>query len=119
MFSWASVDYYGQWKALHYRGREAYKDVVSFVTAEDPEGSFKIHLINEKLSDVPVKVKLDVMLFNGTIIDSFTFGQLIIPANNRITQRISLLLPTLDLNSTYVRVACYDYNSGALLDSTL
>jgi len=47
VFSWASVDYYGQWKALHYRGREAYKDVVSLVTAEDTEGSFKIHLINE------------------------------------------------------------------------
>ena len=59
------------------------------------------------------------MMFNGTNIGSYVINQLIIPANNRVTQRISLLLPTLDLNSTYVRVACYNYTSGALLDSTL
>ena len=59
------------------------------------------------------------MMFNGTKIDTYVINQLTIPANNRVTQRISLLLPTLDLNTTYVRLACYNYTSGALLDSTL
>jgi hypothetical protein len=59
------------------------------------------------------------MLFNGTNLGSFDYPQVTIPANNRVTQRVSLLLPTLDLNSTYVRVAAYNYTSGALLDSTL
>lgn len=72
VFSWASVDYYGQWKALHYRGREAYKDVVAFVTAEDTQGSFKIHLINEQLRNVPVRVTLDVIDFNGTNLGSYS-----------------------------------------------
>ncbi len=121
VFSWASVDYYGQWKALHYRGRDAYKDVVSFITIEDPSAAtFKVHLINEKLSDVTVRADLDIMLFNGTLVDSFTWGQLTIPSNNRLTQRISLLLPSsLDHNSSYVRVRLSDYSSGALIDTNL
>jgi beta-mannosidase len=61
VFSWASVDYYGQWKALHYRGREAYRDVVGIITADDIYGSFKLHLINEKLSNVYVRAQIDVM----------------------------------------------------------
>ena len=40
VFSWASVDYYGQWKALHYRGREAYKDLVVFITALSTTGDY-------------------------------------------------------------------------------
>jgi beta-mannosidase len=55
VFSWASVDYYGQWKALHYRSREAYKDVVVFATSQGKkpqDGYFKVYAINEKLTDV-------------------------------------------------------------------
>lgn len=29
--SWASIDYYNEWKALHYTVREAYKDIVTLI----------------------------------------------------------------------------------------
>ena len=45
-------------------------------------------------------------------------NQRVIPGNNRVTERISILLPLLDLNSTYVRAAIYNYSSGKLIDTT-
>ncbi len=78
-----------------------------------------MHLVNEQLRDVTVQVTLDVMLFNGTNLGSFTFYQISIPANNRVTKSVALLLPSLDLNSTYVRVNCYSFATGKLLDSQL
>ena len=113
VYSWASVDFYGQWKALHYRGREAYKDIVSFITALDNSGSFKLHLINEQLRDVYVKAQIDVMLFNGTVLGQFTFDQAMVPGNNRRSDVVHILLPLpLDLNSTYVRASIFNYTTG-------
>jgi beta-mannosidase len=120
VFSWASVDYYGQWKALHYRGRENYKDVVAVLAPlSDPNsGSFRVHAINEKLTDVKTTMVLDVMLFNGTQLGTFTFDQFVIPANSRRSQSVELLLPTpLNANTTYVRVSLWDYSTKSLIHS--
>lgn len=68
VFSWASVDFYGQWKALHYRSRDCYEDIVVFATSVGPvsDGYFKLHAINEKLTDVTTTLMIDVLSFNGT-----------------------------------------------------
>lgn len=120
VFSWASVDFYGQWKALHYRGRDNYKDVVVFLEATDTNGSFRVHAINELLSDAVTTLQLDVLLFNGTLLGTFTYEQFIIPANSRRAESISLLLPTLpiDLNSTYARASLRSYDSKKLLHTS-
>lgn len=58
------------------------------------------------------------MLFNGTILGQFTFDQASIPANNRRTDTVHILLPPLDLNSTYVRASISNYTTGKVIDST-
>ena len=35
VFSWATVDFYGQWKAAHYRIKKAYEDIAVFITQND------------------------------------------------------------------------------------
>mgnify|MGYP001807175157 CR=1 FL=1 len=35
VFSWASVDFFGQWKALHFRAKEMYKDTTVFLFPRD------------------------------------------------------------------------------------
>lgn len=58
------------------------------------------------------------MLFNGTVLGQFTFYQATIPANNRRTDTVHILLPPLDLNSTYVRASIFNYTTGKMIDST-
>ena len=41
-----------------------------------------------------------------------------IPANNRRTDTVHILLPPLDLNSTYVRASIFNYTTSKLIDST-
>jgi len=112
VFSWASVDFYGQWKALHYRGRDSYKDILITVTSDksDP-GEIKVHFLNDKLTNVIASAVIDVMDFNGTSYGEFVFNQVIIPANSRRTERISLLLPEIDPNSTFIRANLYNYTN--------
>ena len=38
VFSWSSVDYYGQWKALHYEAKRLYRNVM--VSIRNVGGSF-------------------------------------------------------------------------------
>jgi beta-mannosidase len=75
VFSWASVDFYGQWKALHYRGRDSYKDILITVTSDksDP-GEIKVHFLNDKLTNVIASAVIDVMDFNGTSYGEFVFN---------------------------------------------
>lgn len=120
VFSWASVDFYGQWKALHYRGRDSYKDILITVTSDksDP-GEIKVHFLNDKLTNVIASAVIDVMDFNGTSYGEFVFNQVIIPANSRRTERISLLLPEIDPNSTFIRANLYNYTNQAFLDNQI
>lgn len=118
VFSWASVDFYGQWKALHYRSRASYEDLVVFAVplGAPADGRFEVHAINERLTPATTSLVLEVMSFNGTLIASFHFDQLIIPANGRRQESVQILLPSdLDANSTYLRTRLLDYSSQQLL----
>jgi len=120
VFSWASVDFYGQWKALHYRSRASYEDLVVFAVplGAPADGHFEVHAINERLTPATTSLVLEVMSFNGTLIASFHFDQLIIPANDRRQESIQILLPSkLDANSSYLRTRLLDYSSQQLLHS--
>ena len=86
---------------------------MAFVTIQDTQGNFKVHAINEKLNDVIVTLTLDVLLFNGTTLGSVQYDHLVIPANSRRTQSVSLLLPQIDVNTTYVRATLSDYQTHA------
>jgi beta-mannosidase len=85
VFSWASVDFYGQWKALHYRSRASYEDLVVFSVplGAPADGQFEIHAINERLTPALTSLVLEIMSFNGTQLATFRFDQLLVPANNR------------------------------------
>jgi beta-mannosidase len=46
--SWATVDYYGEWKAAHYKIRHVYKNLVLMVSPNaTSEGDYEIFLVND------------------------------------------------------------------------
>jgi beta-mannosidase len=70
VFSWASVDFYGQWKALHYRARKAYEDFTIFIEPRNTSqiSDFKVSVVNDHLTPVVGDLYLEVIEFNSNII---------------------------------------------------
>ncbi len=61
--SWSSRDYYGQWKALHYFARDAFRDVlVSPIEAND---TLRVFAVSDRLKDFNGELKVSVMRFDG------------------------------------------------------
>lgn len=64
--SWSSIDYYGNWKALHYAVRDAFENIdLSFEIQND---SLQIFVISDSLKNLEAELKLSVMDFHGKII---------------------------------------------------
>lgn len=56
--SWASIDYYGRWKALHYMARHFYADILGSMKTDGT--CFTPYVQNETFSDTTSKVEIYV-----------------------------------------------------------
>lgn len=70
--SWASVDYYGNYKALQYRSKHFFKSLD--ISICDSKKEVSIHLVNDLLSKANVDVRARLMTFDGRTVldDSYT-----------------------------------------------
>ncbi|WP_158281468.1 beta-mannosidase [Sediminitomix flava] len=64
--SWASIDYEGRWKAVHYAVRDSYKNVIVSISEENKD--FHIYTVSDKLEDESADLTLKVMDFDGKVI---------------------------------------------------
>lgn len=77
--SWSGIDYYGNWKALHYYVKKAFNNVlVSPVT--DSLQNTEIYIISDKSKDIKATLLVNIISFNGDTIFSEN-TDLTIPAN--------------------------------------
>lgn len=70
--SWASVDYHGRWKALHYAAKRFYSPVL--VSAEEEGSRVSLHINNETLADVAGKVVWKLRDSASSVIQSGEIG---------------------------------------------
>jgi beta-mannosidase len=61
--SWASIDYYGHWKALHYYARRFYDDLL--VSPWEENGTLSIYVVSDKVKASAAALRLRVMDFQG------------------------------------------------------
>jgi len=61
--SWSSIDYFGQWKALHYAAREAFKNVL--ISFEQDGDMLKVYVINDHLQSLNETLHLVIQDFRG------------------------------------------------------
>jgi len=65
--SWSSMDYFGRWKALHYRVRDLYKNLL--VNIEERENHLvEISLVSDKLGSTNGQLKLELIDFEGKLL---------------------------------------------------
>ena len=78
--SWSSIDYYGNWKALHYQAKRAFAPLLVNVIQEGD--SLNIYLISdmlEKQSQLTLEMK--VIDFNGKTLDKEVIKTVEVPMN--------------------------------------
>ncbi len=61
--SWSSIDYFGNWKALQYKVKRSFEDVLVSSIVED--NVLRSFAINDKKIDVPLNLKFKIIDFNG------------------------------------------------------
>jgi beta-mannosidase len=61
--SWASIDYYGRWKALQYYARRFYDDVI--VSPFEHDGKVDVYVISDKLEPLSAKIHTRLLDFSG------------------------------------------------------
>ena len=64
--SWSSIDYFGNWKALHYKAKKSFENVL--VSSKVENEILKVWVVNDKLEAVTGKLSLQLMNFSGKVI---------------------------------------------------
>ena len=91
--SWSSIDYYGNWKALHYQAKRAFAPVL-INPIQQTEDSLDIYLISDQLEALKqLSLEIKLVDFNGKILNKKVHKALELPANT------SRLVHSLKINS--------------------
>jgi beta-mannosidase len=61
--SWASIDYYGRWKALHYYARRFYDDVLISPFLHDSK--VDVYVVSDKLQPLSATIRTRLLDFSG------------------------------------------------------
>ncbi|WP_299392594.1 glycoside hydrolase family 2 protein [uncultured Gelidibacter sp.] len=88
--SWAGLDYLGNWKALHYFTKKAFKNVL--ISSYVKNDTLKTYLINDKLQPQKGNLKIQIIDFSGNELWSFN-------KNIEVAKNSSEVKHVLDLNS--------------------
>ena len=64
--SWASIDYYGRWKALHYYARRFYDDVL--VSPYLHEDKVDVYVVSDKLQPLSGTIHTRLLDFSGNVL---------------------------------------------------
>ncbi len=70
--SWSSVDYLGQWKALHHAVKHDFDNLL--IAATVTHDKLSIQLINDNLAPTTGRLSVTLMQFDGTILISENFN---------------------------------------------
>ena len=64
--SWSSIDYYGQWKALHYNAKKAFQNLL--VSFDEDDENVYVHVISDSLETMDAQLRVRLMDFEGNIL---------------------------------------------------
>lgn len=64
--SWSSIDYFGNWKALHYKAKRSFEDVL--LSNKISDDLIEFHVVNDLLVPINGKLKIEIRTFEGNLI---------------------------------------------------
>ncbi|GGH17190.1 beta-mannosidase [Silvibacterium dinghuense] len=96
--SWASMDYYGRWKALQYYARRFYAPVL--VSPQEEDGSVAVYVVSDHVAAEQASLSIRVIKFDGTVIFQAKKSIQVQPLSSSIAMKIprTQLVQTEDAN---------------------
>ena len=88
VISWSSIDYYNRWKALQYKVRDLYKDVL--ISFEENENGLEIYGISDRQQDLNADLKLKIIDYKGNVIWQDQQAILLESAGSKVYQNIDI-----------------------------
>ena len=70
--SWSSIDYFGNWKALHYHARKAFAPLS--IVAENLDGVTTLTVVSERLRQEQAQLRIRTMDFSGHVVREETIA---------------------------------------------
>jgi beta-mannosidase len=103
--SWASRDYYGRWKALHYFARNSFADLL--VSAIEENGTLDVYVVSDRLKDLKGTLTVRILSLTGGTVNSIrqTVKVKANTSNKVFSQEVAKLLKGTDKNSVVVNLA--------------
>ncbi|OBX23755.1 MULTISPECIES: beta-mannosidase [Bizionia] len=86
--SWSSIDFFGNWKALHYKGKRSFENVL--ISSEVEQDSLNIFLINDTFKTFSGTLSTNILNFSGEVIWGDSEEIIVKPNSSAIKQRIDL-----------------------------
>ena len=114
--SWSSIDYYGNWKGLHYKAKDAFKPVRTMFLEE--KKALNMYVVSDNLKDLSVYCTLTLMDFKGNSIKTIEKPLLIKANSSEVywTEKTKALLKNTDAKNTLVWVTLKD-TLGTVIDT--
>jgi len=86
--SWASIDYYGRWKALQYYARRFYAPVL--VSPHFEDGTLSVYIVSDKVEAKEGQLRLRIMDFNGKVIKETSQTVTVAPLASKVYRQITM-----------------------------
>jgi beta-mannosidase len=86
--SWSSIDYYGNWKALHYFSRDLFRNIL--VAPRLVDGIVQLHVVSDELQPVEAQMKIGVWNINSGRSHRMEFDVVIPPNTATLVREIPL-----------------------------
>ncbi|KPE52439.1 beta-mannosidase [Chryseobacterium indologenes] len=110
--SWSSIDYLGNWKALHYQMKRSFEQQA--ILTEEKNGILNFYAVNDgldKFDDVSIEIR--ALNFEGKIlsdISSVPDGKVLESVLKLDPVEIETLIPVADKNKTFLQLILKDGN---------
>ena len=104
--SWSSIDNSGNWKALHYKAKKAFKNTI--ISTSEKDKKINVSIINDTFSDITDTLKIAHLDFFGNLI--FEEKQVLTsPANSsKILYNYSLEQLAFNRNNSFLKLVFGD-----------
>jgi len=115
VISWSGIDYYGNWKALHYQAQKAFKDLM--ISYEQKDDSVFVWIVSDRMKNLDSELDLQLIDFDGNVLwnDQVKIN---IPSNSsQIYNRLSIRnqFKAFDRNKIVLAVSFRD-EKGMVID---
>ncbi len=98
--SWSSIDFFGNWKALHYKAKRSFENVL--ISSKIEDDMLKTFVINDELQSISDELSITIMDFYGKVF--WNDKKIIDVASSSSEIKHELTLENLQLNKNEVVV---------------